>query len=189
MKITTIAFACFLILSSCNSNSNEKALFTSNSIAKISSKSKKVYKAISICAERPNTGNKSVFGHAFANWITENPEMKRTEFEYSWGFYPKSTMSGILSFTGPVEGTFKDDWLGKRHLDVCIYKKVSNETYQRALKLKDNYEFNRATYELSKEDCLSFIIELSNTIGLNVPTRKKLELPHQYVNRLKTLNE
>lgn len=138
---------------------------------------------ISFCAEN------GIIGHAFISLSQENPEKRMTEFHGAWGLYPKGEIQGGKSlFIGEVPGEIRSDLLTKQ--DKVLTRIVTKEQFSKAKIILG--EWRKKNYELLKQDCLSFIIEIANILSneINIPERVNFENhPSLYIERLIELNK
>ncbi len=123
-------------------------------------------------------------GHAFVSFGYEDMDQQMSVTDGSWGLYPKKD-GDMKSVIGQVPGEIKDDFLN--NAEVKLIKSVTKQQYEAALEVLKAWK--NKDYELLKSDCVSFVIEVANTIGLNIPERSGLDnFPWRYVEKLKDQN-
>lgn len=105
-----------------------------------------------------------------------------------WGFYPKvRIMGGKSIWFGPVDSEVKSDVMTK--IDKQSFVKIEFSDYIKVqLKIE---EWKKKQYELTRNDCISFLIDICNTLPdrLIVPRRETTDTPDSYVRKLINLNK
>lgn len=127
-------------------------------------------------------------GHAFISYVREDNNLQQTVVDGVWGMYPASRKDLAKNFiVGEVPGEIRDDLLTKR--DIGLTVEVNQQEYLMALQIKERW--NNATYQLTETDCLSFVIEVANSLShkLVLPERSMFKnFPYTYIETLKSLN-
>lgn len=103
------------------------------------------------------------------------------------GFYPKVRLEGVKSiWFGPVDAEVKDDTRTK--IDCYVFKKISFADYIKVnLKIE---EWKKKKYELTRQDCISFFIDVASTFeDVVLPDRTKFATPEGYVKQFVTANK
>jgi hypothetical protein len=135
-------------------------------------------------------------GHAFVAFMEEDDNIKQTVIKEAWGLYPESTIAGIKSIFGKVEGVILSD-IETLHEDGYVTE-VSSADYYEALDIKNHWAA-KSSYQLINEDCVEFIVEVAKAVdGIIVPNEKvvsrslspvnQFSFPLGYVKYLKFLN-
>ena len=105
-----------------------------------------------------------------------------------WGFYPKvRIMGGKSIWFGHVDSEIKSDVMTK--IDRQAFIKIDFADYIKVqLRIE---EWKKKQYELTRNDCISFLIDICNTIPnrLIVPKRETTDTPDSYVRKLINLNK
>ncbi len=72
-----------------------------------------------------------------------------------------------------VPGVLQEDLFGLTYSKSLkqIVVKVDKETYQKSLKVLDDYKTKKPDYKLMENDCVSFFIEVGDAIGFDMPKR------------------
>jgi hypothetical protein len=132
--------------------------------------------------------NEGIPGHAFVSYGYESEELKMTVHGGTWGLYPSVREKGIASFfIGEVPGELRDDMV--TNSDHTFVIEVTQEEYKAVVRVKESWATQ--SYEISKTDCVSFLIEVASIFEdkINIPTRDKLEnFPARYLIKLIDLN-
>lgn len=106
-------------------------------------------------------------GHVFVGFEERNNGEILSQSKI--GFYPAGDLTKEEAIEGLKEGLLKTD-------DTTIHKfeflnKVSVESFSKAKAIKNEWGAQSRYYKLLESDCVSFAIEIANTIGLNPPPR------------------
>lgn len=129
-------------------------------------------------------GDKGFPGHAFISFGRESDTAGMSISDGAFGMYPKNSASGIKSAViGEVPGGLRDDYL--RNKDHSLVIKVTQSEYESCLIIRDSWRTKK--YELLKNDCLSFVIEIANelTSYLEMPQRSGFDnLPAEFVSAI-----
>lgn len=138
---------------------------------------------IAFCAKEDGVG------HAFISLGREDSEKLMTIYDGTWGLYPKEDKdSGKSFFIGEVPGEIRDDLLTKNDYTYIII--VSEDEYNQAL--QKVVEWQNKDYELLKNDCLSFLIDVANIVKekIEIPERRGYKnLPAEYLKALINQNK
>lgn len=131
----------------------------------------------------------SVTGHAFIGIgkgvpLTCDINGDSTEM---WGFYPKIKIEGAKSlWSGPVDSKIKNDVRTKT--DLYFFKRIEFADYIR-VKIKLD-EWIKKRYELTKQDCISFFIDVAKLFSdIKIPDRKIYTLPEYFVKEFIAMNK
>ncbi len=126
-------------------------------------------------------------GHAFVSFLREDSNLQMTVLDGCWGFYPQNSIAGGASFLiGPVTGQIRNDFQTQK--DIGFTVEVNKLEYEKALSIKQKWE--SASYQLTAKDCISFATEIAESLSgrINLPQRSTFDLPHDYIEELKLLN-
>lgn len=129
-------------------------------------------------------------GHAFIGIGKGTPLVCSTDGSETeaWGFYPRVRVEGGLSkWFGPVLGDVRNDVYTK--IDHQHFIKISFSDYIK-VQLKIN-EWKEKQYELTRNDCISFIIDCSKIFEglLIIPTRTNTDTPESYIKKFIEVNK
>ena len=119
-------------------------------------------------------------GHAFVTivWTDEKP---LATLQKSIGFYPAAAESKAKILSGLSEGALFDDT--KTDVDITLSVLVDKTQYERALAVITEWE-KPSTYFMGLNDCTSFVQDVSDSIGLEVPNRALAPYPYTFVQEL-----
>ena len=132
---------------------------------------------IVFCARKPDIkNNKSLTGHAFVIFGIEDHQ-KKMSISSAFGFYPKNGKGIVEAVPGKIA---KELFSSKISSKLIV--KVNSHHWQEAKKIKKKWQNKK--YHLTKSDCVSYVIETANAIGIKVAKRKKLDLPYEYIDKL-----
>ena len=120
----------------------------------------------------------SATGHAFLTMSRRETSGKRTFLAI--GHAPEDKKKEL----GPVAGGIKEERYTSRTQD-CLMTKVESGHYEKAQKLVDASEHR--DYFLLLNDCITFLSEVAEALGLKVPPRG-IDKPLEFVDRLKSEN-
>lgn len=127
-------------------------------------------------------------GHAFISIGRESEKEKSSITDGTWGMYPKKNNSNVKEILiGEVPGKLKDDFLREVDLTYSCEIKFDDYNKMKGIILK----WKSKNYELAKNDCLTFLIEIANVINykIKVPKREGYKnLPSNYLKKLIELN-
>lgn len=126
-------------------------------------------------------------GHAFVAYLREDNRRQQTVVDGVWGFYPVSRVDLAKGFfVGEVPGQIRSDFLTRPDYGFTV--EVNRQEYERAIQIRDRWA--NATYELTKQDCVSFVMEVAASLShkLHLPERSRLDWPHDYIEALRVLN-
>lgn len=123
-------------------------------------------------------------GHAFVSFGYEDDSRSQSVTDGTWGMYPEKD-GDKKSVIGSVPGKIKDDYLVRS--EVKMIEEVSKSQYESALRVLKKWRDK--DYELLESDCVTFVMEVAQAIGLNIPSRSGLDnFPAKYVGKLKQAN-
>lgn len=135
----------------------------------------------------------SLTGHAYVTWGRENPELQRSE-QFCFGMYAVGTDKKQLVF-GRVDGELQDrDCFSIGNTTHRLIVKVNEEIYNDSVRVYEKWnrrlETGELNYKLINSDCVSFLIEVANSVGINVPKRDlSSTFPQNYLEKLIKYNE
>lgn len=129
-------------------------------------------------------------GHAFIGIGKGTPLVCSTDGSETeaWGFYPEVRIEGALSYIfGPVPSLIKDDIYTRN--DHQYFIKISFSDYIKVLAKIE--EWKERQYELTRNDCISFVIDCCSIFGdrLIVPNRMNTDTPEIYIKRFIDVNK
>jgi hypothetical protein len=133
----------------------------------------------------------SLTGHSYVVWGQENPSKLRSE-QYCFGLYAQGGDLKELVF-GKVVGELRDDdcWSAINTTHRLIVK-VDEVDFHNAMGVYHRWaqleQEGRLEYELRYSDCVTFLIEVAEAVGLSTPSRGLL-FPQDYVKQLMRANE
>lgn len=128
-------------------------------------------------------------GHAFIGIGKGTPLVCSTDGSETeaWGFYPQKKIAGGLSkWFGAVDGEIRNDVYTK--IDHQYFIKISFTDYLKVVGKIE--EWKEKQYELTRSDCISFVIECCKIFGdaFIVPDRQGTDTPETYIKKFITLN-
>ncbi len=126
-------------------------------------------------------------GHAFVGYVREDNTRRQTIVDGVWGFYPASRVDLAKGFfIGEVPGQIRDDFITQP--DYGFRVEVNQQEYERALQIRNRWA--NATYQLTVQDCVSFVQEVAASLShkIHLPERAKLDRPHTYIEVLRIIN-
>ncbi|UPW17724.1 hypothetical protein M0C34_15965 [Agarivorans sp. TSD2052] len=155
---------------------------------------------VALCARASPDNKLNLPGHAFVSFthIKNNGDVTLT----SIGHTPNAgSISALMSYFGtPVSGYLNKEKY-TNSMQRCLRIKVNKADYERAfeltesplqqLGLADANDLVLRSYDLSKNDCITFMIEVADELkpmGLNVPKRGATDLPLEYMERVISSN-
>lgn len=136
-------------------------------------------------------GVNSPFGHAFIGVGKGTPFTCRVDAQGTviYGFYPKEKIDALGSYwLGPIDGAVASDVF--RNPDHQFFITIDEIEYY--LILQKVEEWKRKQYQLVKNDCISFIIDICKSVpnrSVILPDRTKYDLPQKFVTRIIELNK
>lgn len=191
MKRNTILSVIILALFgfSCqNSTPKASAKNIETSALNFNSPSEEYY--FGVFAEKWDASASAFVGHAFIGIGKGTPltcDIDGNETEI-WGFYPQKKIEGAKSYWfGPVDGKIASDIFTK--IDRQFFIRIDFPDYLKVqLKVE---EWKKKQYQLTRSDCISFLIDVCNTLHekIIVPKREGNELPDDYVKKLINQNK
>lgn len=134
--------------------------------------------AVSIAAE---VGD---LGHAFIVFNKGDDTAKMT-VQQTLGFYPQTDKNNYEAIFGYSKGQILDDSMEKPDYKLIVL--VNSEAYNAATVVLNKWS-KAGNYLLGFSDCTSFVGEIGNAIGLNMPSRIFAPYPIEYVKGIKERN-
>jgi hypothetical protein len=127
---------------------------------------------------------KSITGHAFVIWGIEDHKANSSSYK-AWGFYPQdlSPLGQVRAIFGQVPGNIVDEVLkgSLRTVSDTLIVRVDRADYDKAEKVLNMWAVGK-TFQLGAGDCLDFLMEVGESIGLPMPTRFIMtEFPQRYL--------
>ena len=119
-------------------------------------------------------------GHAFAIWGKEDAK-KQMCTQAAYGFMPEKGL-GVL---GPVTGRVAEETLSSQDkADCLVFVKVDQSVFEEAEEIRRRWAAKGSEYKAATRNCVSFIDEVAEKIGLRHPEGSSYTLPHAYVREL-----
>ncbi len=143
-----------------------------------------------VFAEKWDASASAFVGHAFIGIGKGTPltcDINGNETEI-WGFYPQKKIDGAKSYWfGPVDGKIASDIFTK--IDRQFFIRIDFGDYLK-IQLKVE-EWKKKQYQLTRNDCVSFLIDVCNTLPkrIVVPKRETTDLPDDYVKKIINQNK
>lgn len=129
----------------------------------------------------------SSFPHAFVRLTGADSSGK--PFDVNYGFTPVRLSPAILF--GPVDGKVESvgpDYLARsdRHFAFAL----TDEEYRRVVAIVEEWRDSpQPSYRLNGRNCVDFVAEVANALGLNAPVVPKLmKKPKSYLEMVTSLN-
>jgi len=139
-------------------------------------------------------------GHAWVVFGRENSQAQKSEV-LGYGFWPNKDLMNIANINSDgktdfeiaktvlpgdmnsVPGILKDDlFQASKYNNVNqVVFSVDETEYNKAFKVISDYKMSGRNYKLIASDCVKFIIDVGNAIGLSMPDRTKKMFPIDYI--------
>ena len=130
----------------------------------------------------------SSFPHAYVR-LTGVDDQTGKAVDSNYGFTPWSVSPSILF--GPVRGFVETmDPLYVSRSDMHFSLKLTDEQYRQVLGIVEKWrKAPQPSYRLNTRNCVTFVAEVANSLGLNAPVIPKLmKKPKSYLNAVRDLN-
>jgi hypothetical protein len=139
---------------------------------------------LELMASRVSVINGEFTGHAFmCIELLLNSGIK----EECYGFYPKDdNIKGYIGGPGVVQSEFQKKPDRFSRVEQSIKTKITIAQRSKILGLVNDWD--KADYNLTKQQCVDFISSVAVAAGLKSPPRVVTDFPLDYLNKLKSLN-
>lgn len=144
--------------------------------------SESVYK-VAFCARGGST-----VGHAFVAWMVYDGKTRQCRIPVGYGFYPREGVKLVSSVFGYVPGAILDEAKNPntRLLTHCLIVNVDEEVYKGSQRVIQKWKTR--DYNLFRNNCISFLMDVGRAVGISVPGRSATDLPADYMIRLAQAN-
>jgi hypothetical protein len=130
----------------------------------------------------------STFPHAYVR-LTGTLDSSGQPIDVNYGFTPVSVSPGVL--WGPVRGMIESalpEYVSRSDRHFAL--KLSPQQYRRVIAIVEKWrDAPQPSYRLNGRNCIDFVAEIANTLGINAPVIPKLmKKPRSYLDEVARLN-
>ena len=130
----------------------------------------------------------STFPHAYVR-LTGTLDNTGQPIDVNYGFTPVSVSPGVL--WGPVRGMIESalpEYIARsdRHFTL----KLTPQQYRQVIAIVEKWrDAPQPSYRLNGRNCIDFVAEIANTLGINAPVIPKLmKKPRSYLDEIARMN-
>lgn len=130
-------------------------------------------------------------GHAFVGFAKEDASQQQSWLE-GFGLVPdpSAPTASILKF-GAVSGQVQAEQ--NILADLVLSCRIHQSQFDNLVAIRDRWISNISQYRLIFQDCVSFVLEIADAVGLIIPSREtipdQIQLPITHIRRLLQLND